>query len=191
MNSYSRSQCRSLIFLRRHAVLVDQQTEQAIVPFNNSDSSIQGVDRGKFEAASSSLSEQAVLAFEVGMSWERPDLLPIWEAQFGDFGNGAQISIDTFVSSSEAKWLKQSALTLLLPHGYDGAGPEHSSSRIERYLSLANDPFEVDFEPFSPNLPLVNPSTPAQYFHVLRRQMKRNYRKPLIVISPKGLLRSP
>lgn len=170
--------------------MVDQQTEQSIVPLNNTSASTSNsITRGTFEAASSSLSESAVLGFEVGLSWERPDLLPIWEAQFGDFGNGAQIAIDTFVSCSEAKWLKQSALTMILTHGYDGAGPEHSSGRIERYLSLCNDPFEVEI--WNPNMGVVNPSTPAQYYHVLRRQMKRNYRKPLIVFSPKGLLRSP
>jgi len=123
------------------------------------------------------------------MSWENPNLLPIWEAQFGDFFNGAQVIVDTFVTSSQTKWLKQSALVMLLPHGLDGAGPEHSSCRIERMLQLTNDPYEYHEAPIDVNVHVVNPTTSGQYFHLLRRQLKRNHRKPLIVASPKGLLR--
>ncbi|KAF7314353.1 2-oxoglutarate dehydrogenase E1 component mitochondrial [Mycena kentingensis (nom. inval.)] len=173
-------------FSQRHAMLVNQKTEGVVVPLNEAlDSS------GKLELANSSLSEVAVLGFEYGASWERPNLLPIWEAQFGDFWNTAQVIVDTFISSSESKWLKQSGIVLLLPHGLDGAGPEHSSSRIERMLQLTNDRFEFDeAEPlYNINMHVVFPTTPAQYFHLLRRQMKRNFRKPLIVAGPKALLR--
>ncbi|KAJ8482385.1 hypothetical protein ONZ45_g14964 [Pleurotus djamor] len=170
-------------FSHRHAMLVNQKTEGVIVPLNDT------LDApGKLELANSSLSEMAVLGFEYGASWERPNLLPIWEAQFGDFFNGAQIIIDTFISSAETKWLKQSGIVLLLPHGLDGAGPEHSSSRIERMLQLTNDRFDPKIEN-NINMHVVFPTTSAQYFHILRRQLKRNYRKPLIVASPKGLLR--
>ncbi|TFK48888.1 dehydrogenase E1 and transketolase domain-containing protein 1 [Heliocybe sulcata] len=182
-------------FSHRHAMLVDQETEKVVIPLNRVLDS-----EGKLELANSSLSEFAVLGFEYGVSWERPHLLPVWEAQFGDFFNGAQIIIDTFVSSAETKWLKQSGLVLLLPHGLDGAGPEHSSSRIERFLQasirfpslhpLTNDRFD-DAHEANVNMSVVFPTTPAQYFHLLRRQMKRNFRKPLIVAAPKGLLRLP
>ncbi|KAG1828499.1 thiamine diphosphate-binding protein [Suillus variegatus] len=173
-------------FSHRHAMLVDQKTEGVIVPLNHALTEA----KGKLELANSSLSEMAVLGFEYGASWERPDLLPIWEAQFGDFFNGAQIIIDTFIASSETKWLKQSGIVLLLPHGLDGAGPEHSSCRIERMLQLTNDSY-VAQEKVNVNMHVVFPTTPAQYFHLLRRQIKRNYRKPLIVAAPKGLLRLP
>jgi len=175
-------------FSQRHAMLVDQRTEDVIVPLN-----AQLDCEGRLELANSSLSELAVLGFEYGASWERPDILPIWEAQFGDFFNGAQVIIDTFVSSAETKWLRQSGITLLLPHGLDGAGPEHSSSRLERMLQLTNDGHEYDDQPSASNVNMhvVFPTTPAQYFHLLRRQYKRNYRKPLIVASPKALLRLP
>ncbi|KAL1739485.1 Transketolase, pyrimidine binding domain-containing protein [Schizophyllum fasciatum] len=133
----------------------------------------------------------AVLGFEYGASWERPTLLPIWEAQFGDFFNGAQVIIDTFIASAETKWLRQSGIVLLLPHGLDGAGPEHSSSRIERMLQLTNDPFTFQATEANVNMHVTYPTTPAQYFHLLRRQMARNFRKPLIVAGPKGLLRLP
>ncbi|KAG5335307.1 hypothetical protein C0989_001492 [Termitomyces sp. Mn162] len=173
-------------FSQRHAMLVDQRTEGVTVPLN----SALGTE-GKLELANSSLSEMAVLGFEYGASWERPNLLPIWEAQFGDFFNGAQVIIDTYVVSAEAKWLKQSGIVLLLPHGLDGAGPEHSSSRIERMLQLSDDPYvpTTDDKPANVNIHVVFPTTPAQYFHLLRRQIKRNFRKPLIVAGPKALLR--
>ncbi|KJA23080.1 hypothetical protein HYPSUDRAFT_40201 [Hypholoma sublateritium FD-334 SS-4] len=171
-------------FSHRHAMLVNQQTEGVIVPLNDE---LQA--DGKLELANSSLSEMAVLGFEYGASWERPNLLPIWEAQFGDFFNGAQVIIDTFISSAETKWLKQSGIVLMLPHGLDGAGPEHSSSRIERMLQLTNDRYDVSSKSPNINMHVVYPTTPAQYFHLLRRQICRNYRKPLIVAGPKGLLR--
>ncbi|KAJ3768507.1 dehydrogenase E1 and transketolase domain-containing protein 1 [Lentinula raphanica] len=170
-------------FSQRHAMLVDQRDERTVVPLNDM---LDGA--GKIELSNSSLSEMGVLGFEYGASWERPELLPIWEAQFGDFFNGAQIIIDTFVSSSETKWLKQSGIVMLLPHGLDGAGPEHSSSRLERFLQLTNDRYD-GVDPVNINMHVVFPTTPAQYFHLLRRQMKRNYRKPLVVAAPKGLLR--
>ncbi|KAI9139185.1 thiamine diphosphate-binding protein [Paraphysoderma sedebokerense] len=173
-------------FSQRHVMLVDQQSEKTWVPLN-----ALGDKQGKLEIANSSLSEFAVLGFEFGMSWETPNRLNIWEAQFGDFFNGAQVVIDTFISSTEAKWLRQSGLVMLLPHGYDGTGPEHSSCRIERFLQLTNDRFNVlqPEVPVNPNMHVVNPTTAAQYFHLLRRQMKRNFRKPLIVAAPKTLLR--
>ncbi|KAH7929958.1 2-oxoglutarate dehydrogenase, E1 component [Leucogyrophana mollusca] len=175
-------------FSHRHAMLVDQKTEDVVVPLNSALDST-----GKLEIANSSLSEMAVLGFEYGASWERPNLLAIWEAQFGDFFNGAQVIIDTFISSAETKWLKQSGIVLLLPHGLDGAGPEHSSSRIERMLQLSNDRYTYDArEPSgNVNIQVAFPTTPAQYFHLLRRQIKRNYRKPLVVAAPKTLLRLP
>ncbi|EJD52834.1 dehydrogenase E1 and transketolase domain-containing protein 1 [Auricularia subglabra TFB-10046 SS5] len=176
-------------FSHRHAMFVDQETEQVVVPLNESDKT---PGDGMLELANSSLSELAVLGFEYGMSWDNPKLLPVWEAQFGDFFNGAQIIIDTFVSSSETKWLKQSGITILLPHGLDGAGPEHSSARIERWLQLTNDAYEHSTENAGRvSMQVVNPTTPANYFHLLRRQMLRNYRKPLVVASPKALLRAP
>ncbi|KAJ7095767.1 Transketolase, pyrimidine binding domain-containing protein [Mycena belliarum] len=173
-------------FSQRHAMLVNQRTEGVVVPLNEALGA-----SGKLELANSSLSEMAVLGFEYGASWERPSLLAIWEAQFGDFFNGAQVIIDTYISSSETKWLRQSGIVLLLPHGLDGAGPEHSSSRIERMLQLSNDRHIYDEgEPFyNINMHVTFPTTPAQYFHLLRRQMKRNFRKPLIVAGPKALLR--
>ncbi|KAI0367415.1 dehydrogenase E1 and transketolase domain-containing protein 1 [Pilatotrama ljubarskyi] len=174
-------------FSQRHAMLVDQRTEGVVVPLNLALECI-----GRLELANSSLSEMGVLGFEYGVSWEKPDILPIWEAQFGDFFNGAQVVIiDTFVSSAETKWLKQSGIVLLLPHGLDGAGPEHSSSRIERMLQLTNDPytFGTGSEPTNVNMNVAFPTTPAQYFHLLRRQVRRNFRKPLVVAGPKGLLR--
>ncbi|EIW54703.1 dehydrogenase E1 and transketolase domain-containing protein 1 [Trametes versicolor FP-101664 SS1] len=173
-------------FSQRHAMLVDQRTEGVVVPLN-----LALDNGGRLELANSSLSEMAVLGFEYGVSWEKPDILPIWEAQFGDFFNGAQVIIDTFLSSAETKWLKQSGLVLLLPHGLDGAGPEHSSSRIERMLQLTNDQYTFDTgaEPSNVNMNIAFPTTPAQYFHLLRRQVKRNFRKPLVVAGPKGLLR--
>jgi len=167
-------------------MFVDQKSESVVVPLNTELGS-----PGKLELANSSLSEMAVLGFEYGLSWEKPNMLPIWEAQFGDFFNGAQVIIDTFISSAETKWLKQSGIVLLLPHGLDGAGPEHSSSRLERMLQLTDDRFEASDTRANVNMHVTFPTTPAQYFHLLRRQIKRNFRKPLIVCAPKGLLRLP
>ena len=142
----------------------------------------------KLEVANSILSEEAVLGFEYGISISSPTILAIWEAQFGDFFNGAQIIIDTFIASGEAKWMTSSGLVMLLPHGIDGAGPEHSSCRIERFLQLT-DSKEDKPDGDDVNMQIVNPSTPAQYFHLLRRQMLRNFRKPLVIVAPKILLR--
>ncbi|QRW05238.1 2-oxoglutarate dehydrogenase E1 component [Ceratobasidium sp. AG-Ba] len=173
-------------FSHRHAMLVDQQTERVTVPLNSLNT------ERKLELANSSLSEMAILGFEYGLSTSSPNRLVIWEAQFGDFFNGSQVIIDTFISSAEAKWLKQSGLVMLLPHGLDGAGPEHSRPVIDLFINfkLTNDAYEFDPK-LNINMHVVNPTTPAQYFHLLRRQMLRNYRKPLIVAAPKGLLRSP
>jgi probable 2-oxoglutarate dehydrogenase E1 component DHKTD1 len=155
-------------FSQRHVMLVDQETERTVIPLNH----LNVPKQAKLEIANSSLSEFAVLGFEVGISWETPNRLCIWEAQFGDFFNGAQIIIDTYLSSGEAKWFRQSGLVMLLPHGYDGAGPEHSSSHIERFLQLTDSPFDVFSEQNQPpNMHVVFPTTPAQYFHVLRRQV--------------------
>ncbi|GAA5954715.1 hypothetical protein JCM3765_003866 [Sporobolomyces pararoseus] len=181
-------------FSQRHAIFADQNSEQTAVPLqtlaSNPPPSAKNVENvGTFEVVNSPLSEYAVVGFEQGVAWVSPSLLPIWEAQFGDFHNTAQVTLDTFFGSSETKWGMQSALTLLLPHGYDGAGPEHSSSRIERFLQLTNEPLRR--QPFTPSLHAVNVTTPAQYFHLLRRQMLRPYRKPLVVFSPKGILRLP
>ncbi|XP_072032224.1 2-oxoadipate dehydrogenase complex component E1-like [Amphiura filiformis] len=173
-------------FSQRHAMLIDNQTDAMYIPLNN----IMPQQTGFYEVANSPLSEEAVLGFEYGMSIENPNNLIIWEAQFGDFYNGAQIIIDTFVTSGEVKWLLQSGLVMLLPHGYDGAGPEHSSCHIERFLQLC-DSKEHDIDGDDVNTQIVHPTTPAQYFHLLRRQMVRNYRKPLIVAGPKVMLRLP
>ncbi|PIA18857.1 dehydrogenase E1 and transketolase domain-containing protein [Coemansia reversa NRRL 1564] len=173
-------------FSQRHAMFVCQETENVGVPLNNID-----VAQGKLEVANSNLSELAVLGFEYGVSIQSPNILPIWEAQFGDFNNAAQVIIDTYVSSGETKWLRQSGLVMLLPHGYDGAGPEHSSSRFERFLQMCNIPMSMTENDVvqNPNMHVAIPTTPAQIFHLLRRQMKRNYRKPLVVAGPKTLLR--
>ncbi|KAI9224388.1 thiamine diphosphate-binding protein [Blastocladiella britannica] len=175
-------------FSQRHAMLVDQATENVFTPLNAMETK-----QGKLEIANSHLSEFAVLGFEFGVSWESPKTLPIWEAQFGDFFNGAQIIIDTFINSTEAKWLRQSGLVMMLPHGWDGTGPEHSTSRVERFLQLCCDPTNVHAPEIArnPNMHVVFPTTPAQHFHVLRRQMVRNFRKPLIIVGPKMLLRLP
>ena len=161
-------------FSQRHAVLVDQETEAKYVPLENLQP-----DQAHFEIIDSPLSEASVLGFEYGYSLAEPRTLVVWEAQFGDFVNGAQVIIDQFISSGESKWLRMSGVTLLLPHGHEGQGPEHSSARLERWLQLcAQD-----------NMQVVNITTPANYFHALRRQMHRNFRKPLIVMTPKSLLR--
>uniref|UniRef100_A0A8C2G8Z7 2-oxoadipate dehydrogenase complex component E1 n=1 Tax=Cyprinus carpio TaxID=7962 RepID=A0A8C2G8Z7_CYPCA len=171
-------------FSQRHTMVVCQETNDMYIPLNH----ISPEQKGHLEVCNSALSEEAVLGFEYGMSIAQPGLLPIWEAQFGDFFNGAQIIFDTFLSGGEAKWLLQSGLVILLPHGYDGAGPEHSSCRIERFLQLC-DSKEEGVDGDTVNMGVVNPTLPAQYYHLLRRQMIRNFRKPLIVASPKTLLR--
>ena len=162
-------------FSHRHAVLVDQTSEERYVPINN----IRPGNQRELEVIDSPLSEAGVLGFEYGYSIAEPERLTIWEAQFGDFANGAQVIIDQFVSSGETKWLRFCGLVMLLPHGFEGQGPEHSSARLERYLQLCAED----------NMQVVNLTTPAQYFHVLRRQICRNFRKPLVVMAPKSLLR--
>ncbi|XP_012735817.2 probable 2-oxoglutarate dehydrogenase E1 component DHKTD1, mitochondrial [Fundulus heteroclitus] len=171
-------------FSQRHAMVVCQETNDTYVPLNH----ISPQQTGFLEVCNSPLSEEAVLGFEYGMSIAQPKLLPIWEAQFGDFFNGAQIIFDTFISGGEAKWLLQCGMVILLPHGYDGAGPEHSSCRMERFLQMC-DSKEEGVDGDNVNMAVVNPTTAGQYFHLLRRQMIRNFRKPLIVVGPKTLLR--
>ncbi len=161
-------------FSQRHAILYDQETEERYIPLNHLDP-----EQAPFEAVDSFLSEAGVLGFEYGYSLADPNSLVLWEAQFGDFANGAQVYFDQFIASGEAKWLRMSGLVCLLPHGYEGQGPEHSSARLERFLQLyARD-----------NIQVLYPSTPASYFHALRRQLHRPFRKPLIVMTPKSLLR--
>ncbi|KAJ2777900.1 hypothetical protein H4R18_004912 [Coemansia javaensis] len=174
-------------FSQRHAMLVCQETENVCVPLN----SPRGQHQGKLEVVNSNLSELAVLGFEYGVSIQSPNTLPIWEAQFGDFFNTAQVIIDTYIASGETKWLLQSGLVMLLPHGYDGTGPEHSSARIERFLQLCDTPMDLSDGSAvqNPNMHVAVPTTPAQIFHLLRRQMKRPYRKPLVVAGPKTILR--
>ncbi len=166
--------CQRGTFSQRHAVLVDQGNANEYVPLNN----IQP-GQAKIDIFNSLLSEQGVLGFEYGYTLADPQVLVLWEAQFGDFANGAQVIIDQFLASGETKWLRMSGLTLLLPHGYEGQGPEHSSARLERYLQLCAEH----------NMIVGNLTTPANYFHALRRQLKRNFRKPLVLMTPKSLLR--
>jgi len=159
-------------FSQRHSVWVDQDTEAKYIPLST-------VPHGRFEVLDSPLSEYGVLGFEYGYALADPKSLVLWEAQFGDFANGAQIIFDQYIASSETKWLRSNGLVCLLPHGYEGQGPEHSSARLERFLQLCAEE----------NIQVANCTTPANYFHILRRQMHRSFRKPLIMMTPKSLLR--
>ena len=161
-------------FSHRNSVILDVGTEKPYFPLNNI-----APKQARYDVIDSPLSEYAVLGFEYGFSAASPENLVLWEAQFGDFSNGAQIMIDQFIASAETKWQRMSGLVMLLPHGFEGQGPEHSSARLERYLQLCAEG----------NMAVVNCSTPASYFHAIRRQMKRNFRRPLIVMTPKSLLR--
>ncbi len=168
--------CTRGTFSQRHSAFVDQTTEERHYPLNHI-----RPGQSRYEVIDSMLSEYAVLGFEYGYSLAEPNALTLWEAQFGDFANGAQIMIDQFISSGESKWLRMSGLVLLLPHGYEGQGPEHSSARLERFLQMSAQD----------NWIVANCSTPANYFHILRRQIHRTFRKPLILMTPKSLLRHP
>jgi 2-oxoglutarate dehydrogenase E1 component len=167
--------CGRGTFSQRHAVLVDQTSEKRYLPLNH----IREGKQASFEVIDSPLSETSVLGFDYGYSLAEPHALVMWEAQFGDFANGAQVIIDQFISSGETKWLRMSGIVLLLPHGYEGQGPEHSSARFERFLQLSGED----------NWQVANCTTPANYFHALRRQIRRPFRKPLVLMTPKSLLR--
>jgi 2-oxoglutarate dehydrogenase E1 component len=161
-------------FSQRHSAFIDQQTEERHYPLNHIRDG-----QARYEVIDSALSEYAVLGFEYGYSLAEPNALTLWEAQFGDFANGAQIMFDQFISSGESKWLRMSGLVMLLPHGFEGQGPEHSSARLERFLQLCGQD----------NWIVANCTTPANYFHILRRQLHRSFRKPLVLMTPKSLLR--
>jgi len=169
---FSGEDARRGTFNQRHAVLVDVQTEAEHLPLRS---------LGPVELYDSPLSEAGVLGFEYGYSLERPEGLVLWEAQFGDFANGGQVILDQYLTAAEDKWGILSGLVLLLPHGFEGQGPEHSSARVERFLQLAAED----------NIPVCQPSTAAQYAHLLRRQALRRWRKPLVVLTPKSMLRNP
>ncbi len=168
--------CERGTFSHRHAVLADVETGEKYAPLKHLDP-----DQAYFCVYNSLLSEAAVLGFDYGYAMDYPDMLCLWEAQFGDFANGAQVVIDQFIVSGESKWQTTCGIVLLLPHGYEGQGPEHSSARLERFLQSCAEG----------NIQVANLTTPAQYFHILRRQVRRSFRKPLVLMAPKSLLRHP